>query len=158
MVVKVSSTAPLAYLGPPDRTRHQSHNPPDAGVLLVQHCIGKHHSRSNPASNVHINVLMEGLACLHPVEARDESEDCRVRLTLRRHHTVPSDVINAASAGHVALSGQNENVLVVVLGRSKEYQTGVCQKHQQDKSKHLFALLCGFFRMSVATPIQMQLV
>ncbi|CAL5349289.1 unnamed protein product [Camellia sinensis] len=80
---------------------------------------------------------MEGLACLLPVELRAESEDCWVRLTLRRHNPVPGAVINAASAGHVALSGQNENALVVVfLGRSRKYQTGVSHKHQPHKSNH----------------------
>ncbi|KAJ9559992.1 hypothetical protein OSB04_005152 [Centaurea solstitialis] len=106
-LVKIPSTGPLANISPSHCTRDQPHHP-NARVLSQQRP-SERHPGPNATYFIHVDISMKGLRRQLPVEIGTETEDGKVRKRFRRDVVVPGVVHDTTSAGHVALTGQQEN-------------------------------------------------
>lgn len=106
VLVQGLPACPLFDGGAADRARHQPHL---ADALSDD--VGERHPRPDAAGLFDVNVGVERLVSGLPVELRAEAEDGGVWAAFRRNHPVPFVVVvDAATAGHVALAGEDKDL------------------------------------------------
>lgn len=106
LIIQPRPSTPLLDLRPTHRTRHQAHKPTTTSQNLVR----KRHPRPNPTRLPHINVRMQRLTGLLPLQLRTQPPNPWAWPALRRHFPVPFPPDNTTSSSHVALSRQHKNV------------------------------------------------
>ena len=108
LVVEALPAGPLPDGGAADGAGDEA----DAGAGRIQareDGAGEGHPGAAAAGLGRVDVGVERLPRLHPVERGGEAEDGGARRALRRHDAVPAPVVDAAAAGHVALAGEHED-------------------------------------------------
>lgn len=108
LIVQPRPSTPLSNLGPTHGTRDKAHQPTSSTGFdnLVRKC----HSGPNATCLAHIDVRMQWLTRLLPLQARAQPENPRAGPALLWDITVPFPPENPSSSCHVALSCQNKYV------------------------------------------------
>lgn len=118
-LVQVLPARPLPDRRAPHRARHQAHRNAGRGAdaaraapAALPQRVREGHPRAHAAGLPGVDVAVEGLPGLLPAEGGGEAEDGGVGAALRGDDPVPAVVArDAAAAGHVALAGEDEDVL-----------------------------------------------
>ena len=114
--VQTAPALPLFYRRPTDGARNQ---PDHVGIRVgsFPHRVGERHPRTYAAHFAGVDVGVERLTRFLPPEICSQAEDRRVRRAFRRDDFVPYPAVlvvvldDAAASGHVALSGEDEDLV-----------------------------------------------